>query len=102
LDSATQVLVARSLRCSFWGKLQFHPGFTARRSFGGGESEQVHQILEVTKSDGSFATGLATLPGLATVSVLRMGGSSLDRIGAACAVKAAGLAPICRRVEAAT
>ena len=102
MDSATQVLVARSLRCSFWGKLQFHPGFTARRSFGGGESEQVHQILEVTKSDGSFATGLATLPGLATVPELRMGRASFDRFFSTSAVKAAGLASVGRRVKAAT
>jgi len=62
----------------------------------------VHQILEITKSYGSFTAGLATLLGLATVAELGVVGPSLNGLRASSTVEPANFHPVCGGVEAAT
>ena len=58
-------------------------------------------MLQLTKPDGGFTTGLTAFLGFATVPELRMGRASLDRLGTARTVKSANWHSVGARVETA-
>jgi hypothetical protein len=60
------------------------------------------EIDKASDACHAFGSSLSGLEGLATVTELRMGGSSLDRLWTAGAVKSANWHPVGTGVEAAT